>query len=181
MVLSGTILGLDPSKSRTGWSLVKGPAPVAVIATGSQRADRLNDFILWFKGLLAEHAPAMICYEQPLQVIFQYGKKQLLPGNQPFTTPNADQIILWKLEGALEALAANAKIPTLSVPVRTWRAAVLGSGKLSRNEAKSAAKLYCERIGAGKLNEDEAEAVCIGIYGATSQAFRYHLFGSRGT
>jgi hypothetical protein len=127
--------------------------------------------------MLAAWQPDMIACEQPLQVIMLYGKKGLihLPGGKQMFTPNADQSILWKIEGMVRTLAALASIPMLMVPVKTWRASILGDGNLEREKAKMRAKQRCLQMGIDIGSVDAAEAACVALYGLGTIEFRHAI------
>lgn len=63
-------------------------------------------------------------------------------------------------EGVLIATFGQ-KFATVDVPVMTWRKAVLGKGNCTKEDAVAYVK---ERYGV-ELIHDEAEAVCLGVYG----------------
>src|SRR5262245_7194928 len=170
----GRILALDPSKTRTGWCAMEGPGPVKLLAHGSFRSADIPGFADRLHDVMDRWIPDLVVYEEPLQVIALYGRKGLLPGQEHFAAPNAAQTVLWKIEGAVEAIAFGYNVPVHAVTPRTWRKQVLGDGAMPKDRAKARARQYCDYAFAlQKLNEDEAEAVCIGVYGATSQVFRF--------
>src|SRR5262245_7597024 len=127
--------------------------------------------------MITEWQPDIICCEQPLQVIMMYGKKQLIAvgNNMNMVTPNADQIVLWKIEGAIRTIAALGNIPLLMVPVKTWRATILGDGNLDRAKAKMRAKQTMLRLGVPVTSVDAAEAACVALYGMGTVEFRHAI------
>jgi Holliday junction resolvasome RuvABC endonuclease subunit len=169
------LLGLDPSMTAFGWCMSwAGPAPIGQWQTGTLRSASLEDLAVDLAELISGFLPDMIACEQPLQVIMLYGKKGLiqLGGGGAMLTPNADQTILWKIEGMVRALAACAAIPLLMVPVKTWRAVILGDGNLDRDKAKVRAKQACLQMGINITSVDAAEAACVALYGLGTTEFR---------
>jgi hypothetical protein len=164
------ILALDQSLTRTGWALMAGERfdPAATV-TGSFHSDDVEDFMDKVVYLLEDNDPDVVIWEAPLMVIFTYGKKQLV--GPEMATPNADQLKLHHLHGALLALTRGRQ--RLFVPPRTWRKAILGDGRLDRVRAKAAAKLHCQRIHLPQPNHDCAEAVCLGLYAQASPEVKY--------
>jgi hypothetical protein len=164
------ILAFDQSLTRTGWALMAGTQfdPGTTI-TGSFHSDDIGDFIERVAELIEDTDPTVVIWEAPLMVIFQYGKKQLV-GPDMFT-PNADQLKLHHLHGALLALTRGRM--RLYVPPKTWRKAILGDGRLDKARAKAAAKQHCQRIHLPQPNHDQAEAVCLGLYAQASPEVKY--------
>src|SRR5262245_49861077 len=127
--MSCRLLALDPSMTAFGWCLVEDrPTPITEGQNGTIRAEGLEELALTYGEMLAEMQPDLVVYEQPLQVIMLYGKKQMIAskgGSMTMVTPNATQTILWKIEGAIRGIASLCQCPTLAVPVKTWRATIL--------------------------------------------------------
>lgn len=170
------ILALDPSLTRCGFVTFEAP-PVRLdtLAAGSFASDDPAHFIRQLAAIIEAAEPGMIFAEKAREVILVYGKKQLqfAGQGQHMTTPNADQLKLSEIQGGIRGLAEAADIPLVLVSPKTWRAKILGNGNLSRPEAKKAAKDYCRYLKIEAKNHDVAEAILIGIWGATcSQEFR---------
>lgn len=171
----GSLLAFDPSMTAFGWChAYSAPMGVGTWNHGTIRAESLTDLSLELAQMMATLQPDLIAYEDPIQAIFMYGKKQLvhLPNGGAMFTPNADQIILWKIEGAIRALAAAASIPTLAVPVKTWRATVLKDGNLPKDKAKQRARQTCVHLGIDIRSVDEAEACCVAVHSLGTIEFR---------
>ena len=159
------LLALDQSARRTGWAVIEttGPArPPRVVARGwfgalgdDQRA-RIHRFVEAVRGLVIDYQPieAMV-WEKPNAFVGERGV-------------NARTLLLTRLDEALHQLAADKGLATQTVAASTWRSKVLGkgAGRLSRDEAKRQAVAYCEWIGLPCGNDDEAEAICIGMWAA---------------
>jgi Holliday junction resolvasome RuvABC endonuclease subunit len=169
------LLALDQSLTRTGWCMLEGSRfRPETTKTGSFASPDPQAFGENLRQLVLYERPMFIVYEAPIAVIFSYGKRQLI-AEQTMVTPNATQLYLHNIAGRIEQTALMQAIDCLAVAPRTWRKAVLGRGDLAKKAAKAAAKLYCQRIGAPFGNHDEAEAVCIGLFGLTSPEYRYRV------
>lgn len=168
------ILSLDQSLTRTGYAAMTEKFKPEDIVTGSFASADPADFIARTFILINELKPGFLIWEQPVNVIFQYGKKQLVEG-KGMVTPNADQLKLHQLHGGLLALAHVLGLGYLAVAPKSWRARVLGDGNMTRAKAKAAAVTHCARLGVAQRNHDRAEAVCIGLYGLSSTEVRYRL------
>lgn len=173
----GRVLGLDPSKTRTGWAVVEGASlgRGELIAAGSFASSAVSEFAEWIKLLIGSHRADMVVAEMARQDIALYQKKGLVAGRAGFATVNADQTVLWKLEGATIAVAQVLEKPFVLVAAPTWRKAMLGNGKLPRAAAKLAAMNWCELQRIDVANHDCAEAVCIAHYGIATIDFRYAM------
>lgn len=164
------ILGVDPSKTASGWSVFDDRT---CIASGTIRSDGASDFAEKFVLLVGEWQPKVIAYEMAIRSIRTYGKKGLLPGNEGFITPNAGQLVLHNIEGAIIGIAAACHIHSLPVSVGTWRKAILGDGKLARDVAKQRAKQMCNHLKIKFKSVDEAEAILIGLWATSVHEIRY--------
>lgn len=188
--MSARLLALDPSMTATGWCIAQSaPRDVTTWEHGTVRPKMLSDLAMWFGTMLAEVKPDLVVFEEPLQVIMMYGKKQLVKGGKGFVTPNASQTVLWKLEGMLIGVCALAACPAIAVAPRTWRAAILHDGNLPGPVAKVRAQQACAHMGLSIRSVDEAEACCIALYGLGTIEFREaarkdvhgHALGTGGT
>lgn len=158
-----------------GWCIAFGPpAMPQTWRHGTWRAKSFEDLALLFGQCLQAEEPDLVVYEEPLQVIVLYGKKQLihLPGGNQFFTPNASQTILWKIEGMMRGVCAIAEVPCLGVPPKTWRATVLGDGNLPKDRAKLRAQQTCAHLQIPIKSVDEAEACCVALHGLSTVEFR---------
>lgn len=165
------IIGLDPSKAATGWSVYD---KRDLIASGTIRSDGVGMFAEKLHILLGEWRPALIGYEAAIRQIKTYARKAL-PGEGGWAAPNAAQMILLEIQGAIVGLAQAMDIQTLAITSGTWRAAILKDGKLSREVAKQRAKETCKALGLKFKSVDEAEAILIGLY--TSQTIEAKYYG----
>lgn len=173
------ILALDPSLTRCGYAVLEAPpVRLAALITGSFQSDDVAAFGRHLHGLINQHRPDFVCSEEAAKVIFSYGKKQLLAA--PMVTVNADQLKLPQIEGITRGLCEALNIPLALVPVRTWRGQVLGAGwgaaSVTRPQAKQAARNHCAMLKVPAKNHDIAEAVCIGLWAAACQEFRWAAY-----
>lgn len=163
------IIGLDPSKAATGWSVYD---KRDLIASGTIRSDDAHMFTEKMHVLLGEWRPALIVYESAIRTIRTYGRA-LMPGEAAWSGPNAGQLTLLEIQGAILGLAQAMDIQTLAVAARTWRASILHDGNLSREVAKRRAKETCKALGLRFKSVDEAEAILIGLYGSQTIEAKY--------
>jgi len=164
------LMGLDPSKTATGWSLFD---KRDLVASGTIRSDGALDFAGKFHMLLVEFRPSVIAYEQAIRSIRTYGRKTLMPGEAAWSGPNAGQMILLEIQGAILGLSKAMDIHTLPVSASTWRSAILKDGKLSRDVAKQRAKETCKALGLKFKSVDEAEAILIGLWASQTMEVKY--------
>lgn len=175
-----TILAFDQSVTNTGWAVIYAP-PGKVIASGSftsnprdedptddQKLDAFGDQIF---ALRARWKPHVIAWERAKQTITRYAK-----GGG--STVNRSQLLLPELQGMLRALARGKHLPYIAAYFSSWRAGVLGkgAGNLPKEKAKARAVAHCKLIGVPIGSHDEAEAVCIGLYAASTDEFRWLVY-----
>ena len=172
------LLAFDPSLTRTGYARITAPPVLAsgIEADSFASADP-DDFIEQALQLIEDLRPDFIVAEAARRRIFLYGKKTL--GRDIMVTPNADQLKLSVIEGGLLGIARTKRIPLVLVATQTWRKGVLGNGNLQRDAAKALAVTTCSRLKIAVRNHDAAEAVCVGLYASSCDAFRAHVFNSR--
>jgi hypothetical protein len=159
------LLALDQSMRRTGWAVidVKAPArPPRVVgrgwfgALGGDDRTRIHRFTQGVRGLVNDYGEVTaLVWEKPNAFAGERGV-------------NARTLLLTRLDEALHQLAEEKGLTALTVAASTWRSKVLGkgAGRLTRDEAKRQAVAYCEWIGLPCANDDEAEAICIGMWAA---------------
>jgi Holliday junction resolvasome RuvABC endonuclease subunit len=126
--------------------------------------------------LFRTHKPQFVVWEAAAEVIRSFvkqGKEDLAgPVKAPPMTVNADQLILRDIQGHIRHAARARRIPYEAVQPKTWRAAILKNGNLGRDDAKKKAKEFCQMLRIPVKNDDQAEAVCIALFGASTQTFR---------
>jgi hypothetical protein len=173
-------LALDPSMSRTGWAfLVDHRAKPETMLTGSFKPDSVEHFCELLVELVGQTLPDFLVWERARTAIIMYQKNGgLLPSGGP--TPNAKQLLLPMIDGAIRMLAVSQKIAHDDVPAPTWRKVILGQGNLSGPEAKTRASTYCTHMGIKAQNHDVAEAAMICLYASHSPKLKYHLAAQQG-
>lgn len=177
------ILAFDQSISRTGWCVYEPPHHGTMIVgsfTSAPRShmateEKTGIFCDEVEKLFKEHRPRFVVWEAATEIIRSYAKvnKEDLAGKKPAPlTVNADQLILRDIQGHIRHAARARRIPYEAVNPKTWRAAILKNGNLGREEAKRAAVDFCKKLRIPVKNADQAEAVCLAFWGATSQTYR---------
>jgi Holliday junction resolvasome RuvABC endonuclease subunit len=173
------LLALDPSLTRCGYALIIAPpVQLSTIITGSFHSDDVAGYAHNLHTLIDDHQPDFITSEEASKIIRSYGKKQLQFAGPAMVTVNADQLKLSQIEGIARGMAEARDIPIVFVAPKSWRAAVLGkgAGDFTRPQAKAAARQHCQRLKVPAKNHDIAEAVCIGLWGATCQEFKWAAY-----
>ena len=164
------VLGVDPSKTATGWSVYDGRD---LVASGTIRSDGALDFAEKFNALLGEWKPGVIAHETAIRSIRMYGRKGLAQTNEGWAGPNAGQLVLLEIQGAIIGLSRALGIHLLPVAASTWRSSILGDGKLARDVAKQRAKETCKRLDLKFKSVDEAEAILIGLWATQTMEVKY--------
>jgi hypothetical protein len=178
------ILAFDQSIARSGWALYEPPTMTSIQfgsftsrpRTGMATEEKAAIFCDEIEKLFKAHRPQFVCWEAATEIIRSYAKqgKTDLIGEKKVqgVTVNADQLILRDIQGHIRHAASARRIPYEAVSPRTWRAAILKNGNLTREAAKKKAREMCQMLRIPVKNEDQAEAVCISLYGATTQTYR---------
>lgn len=178
------ILSFDQSIARTGWALYEPPSISSIKFgsftsrpnTGMSTEEKAAIFCDEIEALFKTHKPHFVVWEAATEIIRSYAKegKTDLIGEHKVqgVTVNADQLILRDIQGHIRHAARARRIPYEPANPRTWRAAILKNGNLSREAAKKKAREMCQMLRIPVKNEDQAEAVCLGLFGATTQTFR---------
>lgn len=185
------ILAFDQSIARTGWSLYEPPSHTSMMigsftsrpTKNMSTEEKTGIFCDEIEKLFRAHKPQFVIWEQADEFIRRYGsqaKEDLAGRTKPAPlTVNADQLILRDIQGHIRHAARARRIPYEVAPPKTWRAAILKNGNLSREEAKRKAVEFCQMLRIPVKNGDQAEAVCIALYGATTQTYRLMLNQAR--
>lgn len=191
------ILAFDQSIARTGWCLYEPPAHSSMMIgsftsaprTEMKTEEKTGIFCDEIEKLFKAHRPDFVVWEAAAEDIRQFPRKppkkpsgDMLaaakvtpPKAQGPLTVNADQLILRDIQGHIRHAARARRIPYEAVNVKSWRAAMLKNGNMGKDEAKKAAVALCQMLRIPAKNHDQAEAVCIALYGATTQTFRLLL------
>lgn len=178
------ILAFDQSIARTGWCLYEPPSHSSMLigsftsrpSKNMSTEEKTAIFCDEIEKLFKAHRPQFVVWEAATEIIRSFakqGKDDLAgPVKAPPMTVNADQLILRDIQGHIRHAARARRIPYEAVNPKTWRAAILKNGNLDRETAKKKAKEFCQMLRIPAKNEDQAEAVCIALYGATTQTYR---------
>jgi len=118
------------------------------------------------QALMQCSAAIGIAKMQGMEAVLVVEKEIRIPG-RPFGGGRT----LWQAQWKKAANEAKMATRIVRVPVSTWRAVVLGNGRLKHNDARAREA----RIAAGVLDgpvdsDDEAAAICIGLWARDSQA-----------
>lgn len=187
------ILALDPSVTQCGVAVIEHhrgkPDRVecsSFTSAGANADEKCGAFGTTLRDIIDATGPHFLVYESAMRFIAGYKKAEkpdLAGGTGGFWTPNSDQMLLPEIQGHIRQAAIHYGIPHEGVPVRTWRAALFGSGagNWPRDKAKQAARDYCKAFGVDFSNHNEAEAYCIGQWAIRcSQPLRLMLLGVAG-
>lgn len=179
------ILAFDQSIARTGWAVYEPPTVSTMLIgsftsrpeTGMSTEEKTAIFCDEIEKLFKQYRPSFVAWEAATEIIRSYPKKgkEDLIGEQKVqgvTTVTADQLILRDIQGHIRHAARARRLPYEAVNPRTWRAVILKNGNLGRDEAKKAAVNMCRMLRIPAKNEDQAEAACIAMWGASSQTFK---------
>lgn len=160
------ILALDQATLITGWSLWDGKELIAHgIFSAQETKDtikRIREISNWVVNMVENNKPDLVILED---IQLQEFKN---PKNTYAKFDNVGIITfktLAKLMGVLEATLEDRKINYKVVFSSTWRSAVGVKGK-SRADKKKSAQLLVKKEFGINASEDEADAICIGKYGA---------------
>ena len=83
-------------------------------------------------------------------------KHEVRSGRDPHTT-----LVLAKMTGIVEFIAAMRSIPARPVNVKTARVGFIGSGNLKGPEAKRRVRQMCKLLGWSASNNDESDALAV--------------------
>lgn len=178
------ILSFDQSIARTGWCVYEPPSHASMLvgsftsrpSTNMSTEEKTAIFCDEIEKLFKAHRPNFVIWEAATEIIRSYpkqGKTDLIgEAKVQGVTVTADQLILRDIQGHIRHAARARRIPYEPVNPKTWRASILKNGNLCRDEAKKKAKEFCQMLRIMVKNDDQAEAVCLAFFGATTQTFR---------
>lgn len=150
------ILALDQSTQVTGYSIFREGQLFAhgvTAPTGSDAIVRINKLRNWVKDIIDSVNGDIKVYIENIQL------QDLGKGNVGVTT---FQKLAW-VQGALLTLFEEEGIEYEVVSPSSWRH-VCGIKGRSRAEQKTAAQAYVKQNYGLAASEDEADAICIGVY-----------------
>lgn len=153
-------LALDQATHTSGWAIFDGNSLIKFGKYDAQNYDdidlRINDFKNYVINMIEFWQPDLVVLEDiQLQ---QFGPKSS-NNVQGVTTYKG----LAKLQGVLINLLIELEIDYQIVHTSTWREACGVKGK-TRSDRKKSAQLIIEDIYNIKPTQDEADAICIGLY-----------------
>lgn len=152
------VMGLDLSKSGTGWARYRTGEPRPTydsIRLGSvynphDEEATMRSLAFWWQEQIAFGEPDVI-----------YIERYLAPSAQ-----KKNGAILIEIFGAMRLLAAMRRVRFIDMSDQTWKASQLKAGRrLSRDEAKALSLLMSRDLGMKPKNDNEADALHILDYG----------------
>ena len=163
------ILALDQATHVTGWAIFDGNCVIKYGIVTLEQGDldrRINDLKIWLANMIEIWKPDKVLAED----IQLQEKKQ----GRTWENDTGDQVMnvntfktLAQLQGVLADYLYEKKIEYKFVHTATWREACGISGKYRADKKKSAQLKVKEWFGIDVTN-DEADAICIGYYGAAA-------------
>jgi hypothetical protein len=169
MYAGGAILALDAA-TRTG--VAQGaPGETPVLDTVSFKRELDDDFDIWARAQvwLIRRLNAAVEADRPIELLVLEG-----------LVPQYDKTIQCGIYACFGAVARNKRIPIMWAMPQTWRAVILGDGKLKTAVAKTRAVSVAAQLGWNPQGHDEAEAACLWLWACTKvaprQVQRFPLF-----
>lgn len=164
----------------TGWALFDTDRHESAIRVGTIKAvgdtyeAKAIDLGRKVVALIKEHDPDLIAIEQPIRNVMPFKKKTAdLAGETEQMTINAGTALLInQLTGSVMGIVGGFRKPWMVVPSGTWRKHFLGFARQKgwqRKDWKKAARDRCQQLGIAVTNDDQADAVGVVHYAATSQ------------
>lgn len=164
------ILGIDPSKSKTGWAFWESGRHQSSIIAGSftsigeSHFEAVDDFIAKLVPVIKQFKPDFVASEQQMANIKQHKRKtnNLAGSHEEWAVDARAPIILNRIAGSIQAICKGLHIPHEEVAPETWRKAFLGYGRkagFQPDDYKRAAKAQCQLENITVKNIDQADAV----------------------
>lgn len=165
----GELLGLDPA-TRLGWALSPPFREVERIRVGSWQAPTgapTHEKCAALAGHLADLCRSTRIIYAAIEVPMSSPPRMRKVAKQTPLGIEVEEVaagslhaqnVLWAIHGAVVAILASFGIPFRTVSVPTWRAEVLGNGRMKNDEAKRLCKERLEARGVHVPNLDAAEA-----------------------
>lgn len=154
------ILALDQATLNSGWSLWDGQKIIAhgVVKVPEQKStgERIYYLKQWLISMIENNQPDLVIMED-IQL------QDLSVGNYNQTGVTTFKVLA-KLQGVLENTLIEKEVPCKFVYCATWRKKVGVKGKKRADKKRSAQQIVKNTYGLS-VNDDEADAICIGQYG----------------
>lgn len=153
------ILALDQATNISGWSIYDNKELVAygkIEFTQSDTIERMSKIRQWLVNMIENWKPDKIALEdiQLQKFANKYGREE-----GAVTTYK----VLAQLQGTLMVTIFEKEITPIIVHTATWRSHCKIGAK-SRNDQKRAAQLLVQKKFEKNVTQDEADAICIGLY-----------------
>lgn len=153
------IIALDQATNISGWSVYDNKELVAygkIEFTQMDTIERISKLRQWLVNMIENWKPDRIGLEdiQLQKFANKYGKEA-----EAVTTYK----VLAQLQGTLAVSAFEKGISSIIVHTATWRS-YCGISAKSRNDQKRAAQLFVLKKFGKNVTQDEADAICIGLY-----------------
>lgn len=168
------IMGMDISKTRTGWAVWDTQSHISSIRCGSFKSEgdtllaATASYLPQLIALIKTEAPGYVAFEEGVNFIKNYVRVGSdLAGGFSSAGGNSDLLILQRLLGSTQAVLTGMKIQHESVDQKTWRKAFLGYGVkkgMKTDDYKRAARQQCEIEGIAVKNGDQAEAAGVAFW-----------------
>ena len=115
-------------------------------------AEIFANAVRWATRVFSEHPPKLVVLEGMI--------------------PKYDKTVQCGLWAIISGIATLNNVPFEVAPIQTWRAFVLGNGRMPKREAKTRAIQVCTQLGWAVHNDDEAEAAMIWLWACAQEAPR---------
>lgn len=159
------VLALDQATHTTGWSIWDGDNLMRFGTFDSTQTKdtvaRLVEIRQWVLSLLDNYKPDLVILED-IQLQTSVNRKQLESAQMGVTVFKT----LAELLGVLSVTLQEQNIPFQVVPSGVWRAKAGVKGRTRADKKRSAQRIVKEEFDVN-VTEDEADAICLGFYGAT--------------
>ena len=153
------ILSLDQATNITGWAIFDNKELIAygkINFTQNDPIERMSKIKNWLLNIIETWKPDKVALED-IQLQKFTGKNGHTEG--AVTTYK----VLAQLQGVLAVTCFEKNIPCYIVHTATWRSYCKIAAK-NRQDQKRAAQLYVTKRYEKNVTQDEADAICIGVY-----------------
>lgn len=164
------ILGIDQATKVSGWSIFDGEKLVhyGLYETSfTNRDEKIADVKNWLRSMIEMWRPDLVVLED-IQYQKRFGEEYVEDAAVGVTTFKT----LAHLQGVLINLLLENKIEYEIVSSATWRSHCKITGK-TRNDKKKSCQLKIKEWYGVNITNDEADAICIGKYGADLLSQQY--------